>query len=165
MPSQFVIETNLGNIVIELFDDTPLHRDNFVRLVSEKFYDGITFHRVISGFMIQGGDPLSKDQTKKHLHGTGGPSQRIPAEFKHKNKRGMLAAARDGNPAKASSGSQFYINVADNDFLDLPSNGYTVFGRVLTGMDVADKISVAKKDSRDNPLEPITMKVYPFVQA
>ncbi len=159
MPEQFVIETTLGNITIELFDDTPLHRDNFKKLVAEKYYDGITFHRVIPGFMIQGGDPLSRDQSKRHLHGTGGPKERIPAEFKHKNKRGTLAAARDGNPAKASSGSQFYINVADNDFLDSAQAGYTVFGKVISGMDVADKISLAKRDSRDNPIEPITMKI------
>jgi len=129
MPEQFVIETTLGNITIELFDDTPLHRDNFKKLVAEKYYDGITFHRVIPGFMIQGGDPLSRDQS------------------------------RDGNPAKASSGSQFYINVADNDFLDSAQAGYTVFGKVISGMDVADKISLVKRDSRDNPIEPITMKI------
>ncbi|MCS6989342.1 MAG: peptidylprolyl isomerase [Chloroherpetonaceae bacterium] len=161
MPEQFVIETSLGDITVELFDDTPLHRDNFKKLVAEKYYDGTTFHRVIDGFMIQGGDPLSRDPSKRHLHGTGGPKERIPAEIKHKNKRGTLAAARDNNPAKASSGSQFYINVADNDFLDLPQYGYTVFGRVIEGMDVADKISLVKRDARDNPIEPITMKIRP----
>ncbi|MBC8043291.1 MAG: peptidylprolyl isomerase [Rhizobacter sp.] len=156
MPQQFLIETPMGNITIELYDDTPLHRDNFSKLVAEKYYDGITFHRVIKDFMIQGGDPLSRDQSKRAQHGTGGPSARIPAEIKHPNARGTVAAARDGNPQKASSGSQFYINVKDNSFL----NGeYTVFGKVISGMDVADKISVAPKDGNDNPATPIPMTV------
>jgi cyclophilin family peptidyl-prolyl cis-trans isomerase len=159
MPLQFIIETTMGNITIELFDDTPKHRDNFAKLVAEKFYDGIRFHRVIKDFMIQGGDPLSKDDSKRAMHGTGGPETRIPAEIKHANKRGMVAAARDGNPEKASSGSQFYINVKDNNFLDDKSAGYTVFGKVIDGMDVADKISVAPKDARDNPTSPISMTI------
>ncbi len=160
MPLQFLIETTLGNITVELFDDTPLHRDNFAKLVAEKYYDGMRFHRVIKDFMIQGGDPLSRDESKRAMHGTGGPNYRIPAEIKHPNKRGTLAAARDGNPQKASSGSQFYINVRDNLFLDDPVRaGYTVFGKVISGMDVADKISVVPKDARDNPLTPITMTI------
>jgi peptidylprolyl isomerase len=152
---QFVIETTLGNITIELFDDTPLHRNNFAKLVSEKYYDGITFHRVIPGFMVQTGDPLSRDQNNRRLHGTGGPATRIPAEIKHANKRGTLAAARDNNPQKASSGSQFYINVVDNAFLD---GQYTVFGKVIDGIDVADKIAAQKRDMNDNPIEKIEMK-------
>lgn len=150
MPLQFLIETTLGNITVELFDDTPLHRDNFAKLVAEKYYDGVRFHRVIKDFMIQGGDPLSRDESKRAMHGTGGPNYRIPAEIKHPNKRGTLAAARDGNPQKASSGSQFYINVRDNLFLDDPVRaGYTVFGKVISGMDVADKnFSCTKRCAR-----------------
>lgn len=163
MALQFLIATTMGDIVIELFDDTPLHRDNFAKLVSEKFYDGLRFHRVIKDFVIQGGDPLSRDESKRALHGTGGPNYRIPAEIKHPNKRGTVAAARDGNPQKASSGSQFYINVRDNLFLDDPIRaGYTVFGKVIRGMDVVDAISVVEKDARDNPIVPITMTIRPF---
>ncbi|MCS7014373.1 MAG: peptidylprolyl isomerase [Chloroherpetonaceae bacterium] len=160
MPLQFLIATTLGDITIELFDDTPLHRDNFARLVEEKYYDGLRFHRVIKDFVIQGGDPLSRDESKRALHGTGGPNYRIPAEIKHPNKRGTVAAARDNNPQKASSGSQFYINVRDNLFLDDPVRaGYTVFGKVIRGMDVVDAISKVEKDARDNPIVPITMTI------
>jgi len=152
MPEQFTLKTTLGDITISLYDDTPLHRDNFIKLIGEKYYDGIRFHRVIEGFMIQTGDPLSRFEEKRTMHGTGGPSERIPAEIKHPNKKGTLAAARDNNPQKASSGSQFYINHKDNGFL----NGeYTVFGVVESGMDVVDKIAVVKTDRNDNPLEPV----------
>ncbi|NTW48523.1 MAG: peptidylprolyl isomerase [Chlorobiales bacterium] len=154
MPKQFVIETTLGNITIELYDDTPKHRDNFEKLVTEKYFDGIRFHRVIKDFMIQGGDPLSRDESKRMLHGTGGPDTRIPAEIKHSNKRGTLAAARDNNPQKASSGSQFYINHKDNKFLD---GEYTVFGVVVDGLDILDKIAEVKTDMRDNPVTAVTM--------
>jgi peptidylprolyl isomerase len=162
MAQQFLIETSLGNITIELYDDTPKHRDNFAKLVAEKYYDGIRFHRVIPNFMIQGGDPLSRDESKRRMHGTGGPEERIPHEIKHANKRGSLAAARDNNPAKASSGSQFYINVADNNFLD---GQYTVYGQVISGMDVADKIVTVKRDANDNPLDAVTMKITAIVKA
>ncbi|NTV47052.1 MAG: peptidylprolyl isomerase [Chlorobiales bacterium] len=154
MPKQFVIETTLGNITIELYDDTPKHRDNFEKLVTEKYFDGIRFHRVIKDFMIQGGDPLSRDESKRMLHGTGGPDYRVPAEIKHSNKRGTLAAARDNNPQKASSGSQFYVNHKDNKFLD---GEYTVFGFVVDGMDVVDQIAAVKTDTRDNPVTAVTM--------
>ncbi len=154
MAQQYLLKTSLGEITLELFDDTPQHRDNFAKLVSEKYYDGIRFHRVIKGFMIQGGDPLSRDDSKRHMHGTGGPDHRVPAEIKHSNKRGTLAAARDNNPQKASSGSQFYINHADNLFLD---NEYTVYGKVLSGLDVVDKIAVVKTDQADNPIEAVTI--------
>lgn len=154
MPKQFVIETTLGNITIELYDDTPKHRDNFEKLVTEKYFDGIRFHRVIKDFMIQGGDPLSRDDANRMLHGTGGPDYRVPAEIKHSNKRGTLAAARDNNPQKASSGSQFYINHKDNKFLD---GEYTVFGIVVDGLDVVDQIASVKTDMRDNPVTAVTM--------
>jgi cyclophilin family peptidyl-prolyl cis-trans isomerase len=155
MAQQFLMKTSEGDITIELFDDTPQHRDNFAKLVTEKYYDGIRFHRVIQGFMIQGGDPLSKDDSKRQMHGTGGPDYRIPAEIKHSNKRGTLAAARDNNPQKASSGSQFYINHADNLFLD---NEYTVYGQVTSGLDVVDKIAGVKTDPADNPIAPVTIE-------
>ncbi|NTU96455.1 MAG: peptidylprolyl isomerase [Chlorobiaceae bacterium] len=155
MPEQFIIKTSQGEIAISLFDDTPLHRDNFVKLAGEGYYDGIRFHRVIEGFMVQTGDPLSRHEDKRGLHGTGGPSYRIPAEIKHPNKKGSLAAARDNNPQKASSGSQFYINHADNDFLD---GQYTVFGVVDSGMEVVEKIAAVRTDFNDNPLEPIVIE-------
>lgn len=155
-PLQFVIETQFGAITIELFDDTPQHRDNFSKLVSEKYYDGITFHRVIPKFMVQGGDPNSRDQSRRQSHGTGGPDYRIPAEIKHANKRGTVAAARDNNPQKASSGSQFYVNIVDNNFLD---GQYTVFGKVVSGIEVADTIAAQQRDGADNPLEKIEMKI------
>lgn len=154
MAENFTIETSLGNITVSLYDDTPLHRDNFKRLVAEGYYDGIRFHRVIRNFMIQTGDPLSRHDDKRMLHGTGGPSYRIPAEIRHPNKKGTLAAARDNNPEKASSGSQFYINHVDNGYLD---SQYTVFGVVEEGMDVVDAIAAVETDCNDNPLKPVTI--------
>ncbi|NTW55818.1 MAG: peptidylprolyl isomerase [Chlorobiaceae bacterium] len=155
MPEQFIIRTTEGDITISLYDDTPLHRDNFVKLVGEGYYDGIRFHRVIEGFMVQTGDPLSRHEDKRGLHGTGGPSYRIPAEIKHPNKKGTLAAARDNNPQKASSGSQFYINQVDNDFLD---GQYTVFGVVDAGFDIVEKIAGVRTDFNDNPVEPVVIE-------
>jgi peptidylprolyl isomerase/peptidyl-prolyl cis-trans isomerase A (cyclophilin A) len=162
MPEKFIIKTSMGDITIALYDDTPLHRDNFVKLVGEEYYNGIRFHRVIEGFMIQSGDPLSRHDEKRMLHGTGGPEYRVPAEIKHANRKGTLAAARDNNPQKASSGSQFYINQADNDFL----NGeYTVFGIVESGIDVVDAIAAVDTDMRDNPLKPVTIETITPVTA
>jgi cyclophilin family peptidyl-prolyl cis-trans isomerase len=110
------MKTSMGDITIVLYDDTPMHRDNFIKLVNEKFYDGILFHRIIPQFMIQGGDPNSKDAKPNTQLGAGGPGYTVPAEFKQNrwHKKGALAAARQGdqvNPKKASSGSQFYIVV------------------------------------------------------
>ncbi len=155
MPEQIIIKTSLGEITISLYDNTPLHRDNFIKLVGEKYYDGIRFHRVIEGFMIQTGDPLSRFEEKRAMHGTGGPSERIAAEILNPNKKGTLAAARDNNPQKASSGSQFYINQADNAFLD---GQYTVFGVVDAGMDVVEKIAAVRTDPNDNPLVPVIIE-------
>ncbi|MEI8032613.1 MAG: peptidylprolyl isomerase [Chlorobiaceae bacterium] len=155
MPEQLTIKTSLGEITISLYDNTPLHRDNFLKRVGEKFYDGIRFHRVIEGFMIQTGDPLSRFEEKRAMHGTGGPSERIPAEILNPNKKGTVAAARDNNPQKASSGSQFYINQADNAFLD---GQYTVFGVVEEGMDVVEKIAAVRTDPNDNPLVPVVIE-------
>ncbi len=162
MSTTYKIITNLGNISISLYDDTPLHKENFEKLVSENYYDGIRFHRVIEGFMIQTGDPLSRNDDNRMLHGTGGPDYRIPAEIKHPNVKGTLAAARDNNPQKASSGSQFYINQADNAFLN---SEYTVFGIVTDGIDVVDTIAVVEKDSNDNPVDPVTIETIEVVKA
>ena len=155
MAEKFIIKTSAGDIAIALYDDTPLHRDNFVKLVKEGYYDGIRFHRVIEGFMIQTGDPLSRHDDKRSLHGTGGPDYQVPAEIKHPNKKGTLAAARNNNPKKESSGSQFYINQADNAFLD---GEYTVFGIVESGIEIVDAIAVVDTDFNDNPISPVTIE-------
>jgi len=153
-----VIETKFGKIVIELYDkDAPKTVANFIKLAKAGFYNGTTFHRVIPGFMIQGGDPNSKDDDRSN-DGMGGPGYTVEAEIKRDSKRGTVATARLGdavNPKKESSGSQFFINVKDNDFLN---GNYTVFGNVIAGMDVADKIVAAPRDSRDNPNEKVDMK-------
>lgn len=161
MTTAFKIKTSLGDITLSLYDDTPQHKKNFEKLVKENYYDGIRFHRVIEGFMIQTGDPLSRNDDNRMLHGTGGPDYRIPAEIKHPNLKGSLAAARDNNPQKASSGSQFYINQADNDFLD---GEYTVFGMVTDGLDVVDKIATVEKDFNDNPVDPVTIETIEAIQ-
>lgn len=152
-----VIETKFGRMVIEFYDkDAPKTVANFKKLAKEGFYNGTTFHRVIPGFMIQGGDPNSKNADRS-AHGTGGPGYTVPAEIKRDHKRGSVATARLGdgaNPGKASSGSQFFINVNDNVGLN---GGYTVFGNVIAGMDVADKIVNVPRDGRDNPNEPVVM--------
>jgi peptidyl-prolyl cis-trans isomerase B (cyclophilin B) len=150
-----VIETRLGNIELKFFPDVaPGHVNNFIELAKKGFYDGTTFHRVIPGFMIQGGDPNSKDHDKAK-HGTGSPGYTIKAEFNDKpHKRGILSMARSGHPD--SAGSQFFICVADASFLD---GKYTVFGEVVSGMDSVDKIVGQSRDKRDNPDERVEMKV------
>lgn len=150
-----VIETKLGNIELRFFPDVaPNHASNFIELAKKGFYDGTTFHRVIPGFMIQGGDSNSKDPDRSK-HGTGGPGYKIKAEFNEKpHKRGTLSMARAADPD--SAGSQFFICVADSSFLD---RQYTVFGEVISGMEVADKIVNQPRDRMDNPLERIEMKV------
>lgn len=154
-----VIETKFGRIVIEFFEkDAPKTTANFKKLAKEGFYDGTTFHRVIPNFMIQGGDPTSKTDDRSK-HGTGGPGYTIEAEIKRDHARGTVATARTGdnvNPERRSSGSQFFINVRNNAGLN---NQYTVFGNVIEGMDVADKIVNVPRDSRDNPNERVEMKV------
>lgn len=150
-----VIETKFGNIELRFFPEVaPNHVKNFIELAKKGFYDGTTFHRVIPGFMIQGGDPNSRnpDRTK---HGIGGPGYTLKAEFNEKpHKRGTLSMARSANPD--SAGSQFFICVADSFFLD---RQYTVFGEVVSGIEVADKIVNQPRDKRDNPDERIEMKV------
>ena len=150
-----VIETKLGNIELRFFPDVaPNHVNNFIELAKKGFYDGTIFHRVIPGFMIQGGDPNSKDPDRSK-HGMGGPGYTIKAEFNEKpHKRGTLSMARSANPD--SAGSQFFICVADASFLD---RQYTVFGEVVSGMEVVDKIVNQTRDKRDNPLERVEMKV------
>jgi peptidyl-prolyl cis-trans isomerase B (cyclophilin B) len=150
-----VIETKLGNIELRFFPDVaPNHVQNFIDLAKKGFYDGTTFHRVIPGFMIQGGDPNTKNSDRSK-HGMGGPGYTVKAEFNKKlHKRGTLSMARSQDPD--SAGSQFFICVADAPSL----NGkYSVFGEVASGMDVADKIVSQARDRMDNPNERIEMKV------
>ena len=149
------IETRFGNIELKFHPDVaPNHVKNFIELAQKGFYDGTTFHRVIPGFMIQGGDPNSK-QPDKSKHGQGGPGYTVKAEFNNKpHKRGILSMARAAHPD--SAGSQFFICVTDSSFLD---KKYTVFGEVVSGMDVADKIVNQPRDKMDNPIERTEMKV------
>lgn len=164
-----VITTKFGDIKLEFFDDiAPKHVESFKLHAQNGYYDGTTFHRVIPGFMIQGGDPLSKSEDKSR-HGTGGNAAKffgigsedsestwdLPAEFSTTtHTRGILSMARSQNPD--SGGSQFFICVADANFLD---NQYTVFGKVVSGMEVVDAIVSAPRDARDNPDDRIEMKV------
>jgi peptidyl-prolyl cis-trans isomerase B (cyclophilin B) len=150
-----IIETKFGNITLKFFPEVaPGHVKNFIDLAKKGFYDGTTFHRVIPGFMIQGGDPNSKNSDKRS-HGTGGPGYTIKAEFNDRpHKRGTLSMARAGHPD--SAGSQFFICVKDSSFLD---RQYTVFGEVESGMEAVDKIVSQPRDSNDNPNERVEMKV------
>ncbi len=164
-----VISTNKGDIVIEFYPDiAPKHVESFMTHAKNGYYDGTTFHRVIPGFMIQGGDPNSKSEDRG-MHGMGGyagkyygigdennsKSWMLPAEFSTTpHNRGILSMARAQSPN--SAGSQFFICVADAHFLN---NNYTVFGKVLKGMDVADQIVNSSRDKGDNPLERIEMNI------
>lgn len=182
-----VISTSFGDITIVLYNSTPQHRDNFIKLVKEGFYNDLLFHRVIDQFMIQGGDPQSKNAAVGQPLGGGGPGYEIPAEIGAPHLRGALAAARTANPEKKSSGSQFYIvtgtavneqmlqqiemakNIKYNDVqrkLYLEQGGYpgldmeyTVFGEVVSGIEVADKISKVTTDERDRPLQDVKMTI------
>ncbi len=191
-PVKVNITTDSGTIVLMLYDKTPLHRDNFVKLVKEKFYDGLLFHRAIHDFMIQGGDPDSRDAKPGALLGVGSLNYTIPAELDTAlfHKKGALAAAREddqSNPKRESSSTQFYIvegqtftnsqldrveekynvNIPENHrkiyetiggtpFLDMK---YTVFGEVISGMDVVEKIANAPIDENNRPLNDIHMKM------
>ena len=150
-----VIETKFGNIELKFFPEVaPNHVNNFIELAKKGFYDGTTFHRVIPGFMIQGGDPNSKS-TDKSTHGMGGPGYTVKAEFNAMpHKKGTLSMASAASPD--SAGSQFFICVAAAPFLD---RQYTVFGEVVSGIEVADKIVGQPRDSKDNPKERIEIKV------
>ena len=155
----FDIYTSKGKMRIKLYNKTPKHRDNFVKLVNEKYYDGVRFHRVIEGFMIQTGDPYSRDTAKIDLWGQGGPDYTVPAEFVNEywHKKGALAAARRGdmaNPTKASSGSQFYIVHDENACLHLDGQ-YSIFGEVVEGLEIIDRIATVDTDPYDRPLEDV----------
>jgi cyclophilin family peptidyl-prolyl cis-trans isomerase len=187
--TKVLIETSKGNITVVLYDDTPLHRDNFVKLVESGFYEGLLFHRVINKFMIQGGDPLSKNAAPNARLGNGDPGYTIPAEIvypTHFHKKGALAAARTGdnvNPERRSSGSQFYI-VQGQTYTDMQldqfekrmgktfttkerdtyatiggtphlDNQYTVFGEVVEGLGVVDKIAAVETAPGDRPVEDV----------
>jgi peptidyl-prolyl cis-trans isomerase B (cyclophilin B) len=163
----FDIVTNLGTISVKLYSKTPKHRDNFEKLALTGYYDGLLFHRVINGFMIQGGDPLTKDPANADRFGTGGPGYTVPAEFvpEYRHKKGALAAARRGdaaNPLKESSGSQFYI-VQDERACAQLDGAYTVFGETIDGIKTIDKIASVETDRRDRPVSDvkiITVKLH-----
>lgn len=160
----FDIVTNLGTIKVRLFSDTPRHRDNFEKLALAGYYDSLLFHRVINGFMIQGGDPFTRDTSKVAEYGQGGPDYTIPAEMRdstgtplHRHSKGALAAARRGNlanPFKESSGSQFYI-VQDEEGCKHLDGEYTIFGEVVDGLTVIDKIASERTDMRDRPIRKV----------
>lgn len=155
----FDIITSMGVIKVKLYAGTPRHRENFAKLALEKYYDGMLFHRVINGFMIQAGDPLTKDAANKARFGTGGPDYTVPAEFvpEYTHKKGALAAARRGdavNPYKESSGSQFYL-VQDERACAALNGDYTVFGETVEGLDVIDKIASVQTDGRDCPVQDV----------
>jgi cyclophilin family peptidyl-prolyl cis-trans isomerase len=185
-----LIETSMGNLKIKLYNSTPKHKANFIKLVKEGYYDGLLFHRVIQNFMMQGGDPKSKDAISGLMLGSGGPGYTIPAEIGKHHFKGALAAARtggDSNPNKESSGSQFYIvqgQTIDRSQLGMMTSGkninytdadkkkyetiggapfldgdYTVFGEVVEGMQVIDKICSVQCDSNNRPVQDIKMKI------
>jgi cyclophilin family peptidyl-prolyl cis-trans isomerase len=184
------ISTSKGECIIMLYNQTPLHRDNFLKLAKEKFYNGTLFHRVIQNFMIQGGDPDSRAAVSGAALGEGDVGYTIPAEFKDSlfHKKGVLAAARDNNPEKASSGCQFYIvqgKTYTDEQLDaietkrlqfkLPAahravyktlggsphldRNYTAFGEVVKGLELVDSIAVVKTDEKDRPVADVKMEV------
>ena len=156
------IFTKFGKIEIRFFTDlAPRHVENFINLVKLKFYDGTTFHRIVPDFIIQGGDPLSKDPNRE-LHGTGGPGYSIPAEPNDRpHRRGTFSMAKVPRSVETTrdvsdNGSQFFICVEDSSGLD---RVYSAFGKVVRGMDVVDQIVAQPRDDRDNPLEPIEMTI------
>ena len=156
---EYDILTSHGTMRIKLYSKTPKHRENFQKLVADHYYDGIRFHRVIEGFMIQAGDPYSRDTSMINMWGQGGPDYTVPAEFVNEywHKKGALAAARKGdmaNPKKASSGSQFYIVHDENNCLHLDGQ-YTIFGEVVEGLDIIDRIAAVPVDNMDRPFEDV----------
>ncbi|HLG43568.1 MAG TPA: peptidylprolyl isomerase [Nitrospirales bacterium] len=156
MEPHAIIKTKFGEMEIKFFPElAPKHMENFITLAKSGFYNGTLFHRVIPGFMIQGGDPNTKDPNKKSEYGMGGPSHKLKAEFNEKpHKRGIVSMARSNHPD--SAGSQFFIVVKDSSFLD---RQYTAFGEVIRGMEVADQIVNAPRGANDLPNERIEMTV------
>jgi peptidylprolyl isomerase/peptidyl-prolyl cis-trans isomerase B (cyclophilin B) len=161
LPTEKVIEikTSFGTMYMWLYKQTPLHRANFLALADTGYFDGMTFHRIVKDFVVQGGDPNSKDADPLN-DGSGGPGYTIPAEFVDslKHDYGAIGAARTNNPTKASSGSQFYIVTDKNGEHSLDKN-YTIFGKLLSGVDIAYTLSTQAKDSKDRPINNITMDV------
>ncbi|HEX6950528.1 MAG TPA: peptidylprolyl isomerase [Nitrospira sp.] len=151
-----VIKTQLGDMEVVFFPDkAPNHVQNFIKLAKSGYYNGTIFHRVIPGFMIQGGDPNTKDPKKPETYGMGGPSEKLKAEFNDTpHRRGIVSMARTNDPN--SAGSQFFIVVKDSNFLD---GQYTVFGEVVKGMEVADKIVNLPRNARDLPTERVEITV------
>ncbi|MCR4261015.1 MAG: peptidylprolyl isomerase [Candidatus Colwellbacteria bacterium] len=153
-----IFKTSMGNVAIDLFEEiTPRTVDNFLKLTRNGFYDGTRFHRVIEGFMVQGGDPLSKDLTKEALWGTGGPGYKFADEIAPElsNIAGTISMA---NAGPNTNGSQFFINVGDNTFLD---GKHAVFGKVVDGMDVViaiSRVNTTEKGITDRPVEPIILQ-------
>ena len=150
MANTGIITTNFGDIKVEFYPEhAPKTVENFRELTNRGFYDGLIFHRIVPNFVIQGGDPSTRDANNRTRWGTGGPGWNIKAEFnKNKHSRGALSMARSQDPD--SAGSQFFIVLKDSNFLD---GQYTVFGRVISGMDVVDKIASLKTDSADAPVD------------
>ena len=165
----FDIVTTMGTIRVKLYKDTPKHRENFIRLALTHFYDNVLFHRVIDGFMIQGGDPYTRDTSRVAEWGEGGPGYTIDAEIlpEHTHKKGALAAARRGdlaNPMKESSGSQFYL-VQDSTNCKHLNGAYTVFGETVGGLNVIDRIARVQTDRFDRPVNPVRiLRVTPNAQ-
>jgi peptidyl-prolyl cis-trans isomerase B (cyclophilin B) len=151
-----IIKTKFGDMEVTFFPEkAPKHVENFIALAKSGFYNGTIFHRIIPGFMIQGGDPNTKDPNKPETYGMGGPSQRLNAEFNDiPHRRGILSMARTSDPN--SAGSQFFIVVKDSNFLD---RQYTAFGEVVKGMEVADKIVNLPRNARDLPTERVEMTI------
>ena len=151
MVASGIITTKFGDIEVELYSDSaPTTVENFKDLAKKGFYDGLIFHRIVPGFVIQGGDPYTRDTTNRRRWGTGGPGWNIKAEFnKNRHTRGVLSMARSQDPD--SAGSQFFIVLKDSNFLD---GQYTIFGKVKSGMDAVDKIATLKTDDADAPINP-----------
>ena len=151
MAASCIITTRFGDIEVELYSDSaPKTVENFKDLTKKGFYDGLIFHRIVPGFVIQGGDPYTRDTTNRRRWGTGGPGWNIKAEFnKNRHTRGVLSMARSQDPD--SAGSQFFIVLKDSNFLD---GQYTIFGKVKSGMDAVDKIATLKTDDADAPINP-----------
>ena len=156
MQTAGIISSNLGDIKLEFYPEhAPKTVENFRELANRGFYDGLIFHRIVPNFVIQGGDPNTRDLSNRTRWGTGGPGWNIKAEFnKNKHSRGTLSMARSQDPD--SAGSQFFIVLKDSNFLD---GQYTVFGRVISGMDIVDKIASLKTDSSDAPVDTETAKM------